>query len=555
MKYALAILLVCWIVPGRVDSAGTDSLYRVQEKGKWGFINRDGKFVIKPQFDDCFYNFSDGLAAVEIGRKWGYIDEIGRTVIPAKFDSAGAFKNGIASVRIGECFAGKGRSGFIDRTGNYIFDCDETLTYTQFHDGLMPVKKEDKWGYMNTKGEWAIAPRFKDAEHFSDGLAGVWIDDETTGYINTAGEWMIRLKGSRPHFEGFSEGLAPVFGHDERKFGFINRSGELVIPPRFDEARSFSEGLAAVCIVGKDKTGWPQRRWGAIDHGGKLVVPAEYKTVWSFREGMAKVVNEEGNGFVNLAGELAIPCKFACVDPFENGLAYVRVGGYDDKVSWSGYIDKRGKFVWRPLDFAAKDKARAKAMLQEKSRIPTIKLLAGKSNERGLLLTWPKKIPFRGDGAGQIPISVVNLLDKEVFIEVTGVESLSYSLEPWNGGYCGGGGGFTIFPDNANLLKRLHATHYTNGKGFTCGCCIAVINGKLGAQALAFGRARGTVTVWIRGFYRNSGKYFSESIELPIELVEPEDGQAGAAEPATQPIDEAPVKDQPPPPTSKDAPR
>lgn len=40
--------------------------------GKWGYIDKTGKYVIKPEFDEA-NDFADGLAAVRIGEKWGYI--------------------------------------------------------------------------------------------------------------------------------------------------------------------------------------------------------------------------------------------------------------------------------------------------------------------------------------------------------------------------------------------------------------------------------------------------------------------------------------------------
>ena len=40
--------------------------------GKWGLIDRNGKFVVKPQFDDV-WNFSEDLAPVQLNGKWGYI--------------------------------------------------------------------------------------------------------------------------------------------------------------------------------------------------------------------------------------------------------------------------------------------------------------------------------------------------------------------------------------------------------------------------------------------------------------------------------------------------
>ena len=72
-----------------------------------------GKVTIEPRFDAAF-NFSDGLAPVQVGpggRGRGYIDRSGTVVIPPQYDWAGNFHEGIANVRIGD------RMGYIDRTG------------------------------------------------------------------------------------------------------------------------------------------------------------------------------------------------------------------------------------------------------------------------------------------------------------------------------------------------------------------------------------------------------------------------------------------------------
>lgn len=524
----LVILLALFVLPVIAAAEDDAALFRAEEGGKWGFINKNGKFVIKPQYDDSYYPFSEGLAAVQFGAKWGYIDRSNRMVVPANFSAAENFENGIAAVREGTSEVGKGRWIYIDKTGRYLFESEENLSYSGFDEGLMDVKKGDKWGYLDTKGAWAIPPKFVDTNNFSEGLAGVVHEDGSSGFINTQGEWVIRLKNARPHHMGYSEGLAPVFDEQQGKYGYIDKTGNFVIAPLFCEVREFSEGRAAVCVKENDETGWPLRRWGVIDRNGKFIVPAEYETVWSFGEGMAKAVKKEGNGFLDRSGKLAIPCIFTTVDPFHNGLAYVRFGGHDEKTSWSGYINMQGEFVWRPKDFRETDKARALALEEKQEEKPSIRIVTDSKEEgKGLLVTCPRKVPFQGEGAFEVPISVVNFLDEEVFLEVTDMKSLGYSLEHWDGGFSGGGGRFTIFPDNTSLLKRLHATDYREGKRFTCGCCVTRINGKLDSDRLHAGRARGTVTVWIRGFYRNTGIHFSESVDLSVELVEKVDDTDG----------------------------
>jgi len=57
-----------------------EGLFPVIVSGKIGYIDKQGKIVINPQFDDAWH-FSEGLAGVKIGGKWGYIDKQGKIII------------------------------------------------------------------------------------------------------------------------------------------------------------------------------------------------------------------------------------------------------------------------------------------------------------------------------------------------------------------------------------------------------------------------------------------------------------------------------------------
>jgi len=83
---------------------------------KFGYIDKDGKVAIMPQFDFAG-SFSEGLAAVGIGNKIGYIDKQGKIVIEPQFDFAGAFSEGLADVGIDFDRMGRARSGPSRLTG------------------------------------------------------------------------------------------------------------------------------------------------------------------------------------------------------------------------------------------------------------------------------------------------------------------------------------------------------------------------------------------------------------------------------------------------------
>lgn len=60
----------------------------------------------------------------------------------------------------------------------------------------------------------------------------------------------------------FQEGLALV--QQNGKYGYIDRTGTLIIPTQYDYAGAFSEGLAPVKQKGK---------WGYIDRNGTWRLP------------------------------------------------------------------------------------------------------------------------------------------------------------------------------------------------------------------------------------------------------------------------------------------
>lgn len=60
-------------------------LIKVKIDGQWSFLDKNGEFIAKPEFDDI-RNFSEGLAEVELNGKYGFIDKSGKIVIEPIFD-------------------------------------------------------------------------------------------------------------------------------------------------------------------------------------------------------------------------------------------------------------------------------------------------------------------------------------------------------------------------------------------------------------------------------------------------------------------------------------
>ena len=155
------------------------------------------------------------------------------------------------------------------------------------------------------------------------------------------------LKGAvavKPHFAWLgimAEGLALY--HQDRKFGYVDKTGRIVIPARFLEAHNFSQGLALVRLpyAEAEKLG---ARFAFINRQGEVVIPqaiADEDPAPQFSDGLAPVMAGGKFGFTDPTGKLVIPASFSQARNFAEGLAPVGVGRK------TGYLDKTGKFVWQ----------------------------------------------------------------------------------------------------------------------------------------------------------------------------------------------------------------
>lgn len=287
------------------------------------------------------------LIPIEIDEKWGYINGKGRIVIKPQFDEADRFSEGLARVQI------ESKSGFINETGKFIIDPIYTFAFS-FSEGLAVVGKEmeSPWFYIDRRGKTIIEPgsKFIWIGPFQNGLAGFSGNvggntadtyDARNGFIDKSGKIVIQPKFRDA--ENFSDGLAVVAEDKKREDGasayfnrkaFIDSTGNIVTQ-FFDRAESFNEGLAAVEI---------DNLWGFIDKSGNIVIAPQFEfIVRGFSEGIAFVnCDNDKVAAIDKTGKYITGCIFDEAWEFCEGLAPVELN------KKFGFIDRTGKSVIKP---------------------------------------------------------------------------------------------------------------------------------------------------------------------------------------------------------------
>ncbi|MFZ5552612.1 MAG: WG repeat-containing protein [Bacteroidota bacterium] len=363
-------------LPQYNPEADTLLLYPVKYQHSYGYIDKNGKMIIEPQFEQA-YDFEEGIAmvffyagrtATEVGyidkkgniiwkeddltgyqstigdfrdgllpyiyyenyiHKHGYINRKGKIVIPAFFDGAGNFSEGMARVcmHYPEITSEEEKNNLI--TG-------------------VEKKKRERWGFINTKGELVVPFKYNEVYDFKNGYAHVLKIEESKitdqyvimnggrhGFIDKTGWPVIPL--IYEDVQDFSEGLAPVKW--KGKWGFINEKGEMIIPPAFDMAAPFLNGMA---MVGKTDADFNEK-YGYINKKGTLVIPFRYDYAMDFENGMACVSMGEKNGCINTNGEWVIEPRFDGLIFFSEGIGLT---GFDGKY---GFIDTTGLWIAQPI--------------------------------------------------------------------------------------------------------------------------------------------------------------------------------------------------------------
>lgn len=296
--------------------------YAMQDNSmKWGYINKEGEFIINNEFDWAGDFKDNNLAIIYKNEKVGLIDKTGKIVLEPKYDMIDGFYEGFATAVDDDKYF------IINDKGEKVFESDGYVN--AFSDGLAVTYKnigDYNWlyGYVNQKGEMVIEQKYNNASNFKNGKAIVRTQDEKSQIINKTGEVIAELDFDITG--DFSEGLVAFRDKIKNKYGYINDLGEIVLEPIYTNAYIFEEGCAIV------SSSEDYSHFGVINKKGEFVINPEYSSITYLGNGLFSVSKDEDGYFPDVFIKKAIInkegtqiCDYLYYDivSYDNGLLSV----------------------------------------------------------------------------------------------------------------------------------------------------------------------------------------------------------------------------------------
>lgn len=300
---------------------GSDTLHDYYEENRYQCRTRTVNYeVVTPTYKNTIMPALDG-------EKWIYIGQDGRDLGIGSFDTAVPFNDdgyavvsvdgqyktilqsgdlyGIDELGVEDVFAVSGNRILARYKGKYsYFNFDfQPLTqgshqYDQItcnNNGVAAVKSGNTWGIITDGGDTVVDFAFSDVavnslkNAFSGGHAMV---------KDSNGWYLIDTKGNRLNDQIYAAAKAPespngyiAVGNSNGKWGFADLDGTLVIDYKYDDARSFSDGVAAVCVG---------ETWTYISALGKTVIDYSLDDAQPFHSGTALAHFVDGTVIISL---------------------------------------------------------------------------------------------------------------------------------------------------------------------------------------------------------------------------------------------------------------
>lgn len=244
-----------------------------------------------------------------------------------------------------------GKDAIVEITPQFTEAVNQYDELYPFSEGLAAVKKDGKYGFINTKGELVIPVQFYGVGGFSEGLALVYDDQYNASFIDHNGNVVIKTKDKL------------------QAYNYIGTSTTVLNPYLDTNVISFQDGVCKMEIKTGSEGAW-DNKW--IDKSGNMVSePTEENPIITSEYTVFSKEREDGETFYGLKdskGNEVIAPAYSYISEPSNGVVCARITeigyfnnrseqldamerGEDVACSIYGYIDLNGVSTFQDDDY------------------------------------------------------------------------------------------------------------------------------------------------------------------------------------------------------------
>lgn len=253
---------------------------------RWGFVSKQGKWVIKPVFEEVKPFTEDNCAIVKFDNYYGIINRTFGFLFPPIFDSI--FCSSINGVYIASCH-------------DLLWDEYSTKGYEKHREEILAnnLQTESFQIYLANTGDLLCSDKFINANDFDMFCIALVQTKEGFGLLDRNGKFLVA-----PQYEIISSfgpsGLYQI--KKSGKYGIVSKEGSIILPPDYIQMDSWNEDDL---IWIKDHS----NKWGLINKDGEIIISPKF----DYRENLTRnsysvVVSDGKYGIINGEGTILRAC-------------------------------------------------------------------------------------------------------------------------------------------------------------------------------------------------------------------------------------------------------
>lgn len=252
------------------DAHGTfnNGMCAVTLGNRHNYIKRNGEFVSEKWFDWVSKKTNNGFGVVMLeDGMMNFIDINGKFLCKSNFDDAECFNDGFAAVSLND------KANFIDTEGNILtpdFWYDEAEDFTE---GYGKVSVDGVWNFIGKDGKYIGDTWYDYVGHFKNGFAVVRINGKVN-YIDQFGEILSKdmwfINGMT-----FYDPYITVVKKDYNAFNIITSNGELLFPNIWFEDANVNIVTGRCWVEKNGQTYYVDRFGNLLDRLGRTIDVSE----------------------------------------------------------------------------------------------------------------------------------------------------------------------------------------------------------------------------------------------------------------------------------------